>query len=122
MEAVGEHFRPEFINRIDEVVVFQQLGQSQIRGIADIQLDRLRVRMHEREIGLELDDSAFDQLVAVGYDPAFGARTLKRAIQAEIENPLASRILSGEFSAGDTINVSADTESKGLKFERTRFH
>jgi ATP-dependent Clp protease ATP-binding subunit ClpB len=122
MEAVGEHFRPEFINRIDEVVVFQQLGQGQIRGIADIQLDRLRARLHEREIGLALDDSAFDQLVAVGYDPAFGARPLKRAIQAEIENPLASRILSGEFSAGDTILVSADKEGAGLKFERTRFH
>ncbi len=122
MEAVGEHFRPEFINRIDEVVVFQQLGQSQIRGIADIQLDRLRARLHEREIGLELDDSAFDQLVAVGYDPVFGARPLKRAIQAEIENPLASRILSGEFGAGDTITVSAGKEGDGLKFERTKFH
>ncbi len=122
MEAVGEHFRPEFINRIDEVVVFQQLGQSQIRGIADIQLDRLRARLHEREIGLELDDSAFDQLVSVGYDPVFGARPLKRAIQSEIENPLASRILSGEFGAGDTITVSAGKEGDGLKFERTRFH
>ncbi len=122
MEAVGEHFRPEFINRIDEVVVFQQLGQSQIRGIADIQLDRLRARLHEREIGLELDDSAFDQLVAVGYDPVFGARPLKRAIQAEIENPLASRILSGEFSAGDTIMVSAGKDGSSLKFERTKFH
>lgn len=122
MEAVGEHFRPEFINRIDEVVVFQQLGQSQIRGIADIQLDRLRARLHDREIGLELDDSAFDQLVAVGYDPVFGARPLKRAIQAEIENPLASRILSGEFGSGDTITVSAGKEGAGLKFERTRYH
>lgn len=122
MEAVGEHFRPEFINRIDEVVVFQQLGQSQIRGIADIQLDRLRARLHEREIGLELDDSAFDQLVAVGYDPVFGARPLKRAIQAEIENPLASRILSGEFGPGDTITVSAGKDGTSLKFERTKFH
>ncbi|MDE2422197.1 MAG: ATP-dependent chaperone ClpB [Gammaproteobacteria bacterium] len=122
MEAVGEHFRPEFINRIDEVVVFQQLGQSQIRGIADIQLDRLRARLHEREIGLELDDSAFDQLVAVGYDPVFGARPLKRAIQAEIENPLASRILSGEFAPGDTIMVSAGKDGASLKFERTKFH
>lgn len=122
MEAVGEHFRPEFINRIDEVVVFQQLGQSQIRGIADIQLDRLRARLSEREIGLVLDDSAFDQLVTVGYDPVFGARPLKRAIQAEIENPLASRILSGEFAAGDTINVSAGKDGEPLRFERTRFH
>jgi ATP-dependent Clp protease ATP-binding subunit ClpB len=122
MDAVSEHFRPEFINRIDEVVVFQQLGKSQIRGIADIQLDRLRARLEEREIGLEVDISAFDQLVAVGYDPQFGARPLKRAIQAEIENPLASRILSGEFSTGDTIMVSANQEGDGLKFERTHFH
>ncbi|WP_410209308.1 ATP-dependent chaperone ClpB [Aquirhabdus sp.] len=123
MEAVGEHFRPEFINRIDEVVVFHQLGQSQIRGIADIQLDRLRQRLADREIDLVLDDSAFDQLVKVGYDPVFGARPLKRAIQAEIENPLASRILSGEFGAGDTITVSANPDqTDSLKFERARFH
>ncbi len=123
MEAVGEHFRPEFINRIDEVVVFHQLGQSQIRGIADIQLDRLRQRLVDREIDLVLDDSAFDQLIKVGYDPVFGARPLKRAIQAEIENPLASRILSGEFGAGDTITVSAHPDQgDGLTFERARFH
>src|SRR5690606_6113045 len=77
MNAVGEHFRPEFINRIDEVVVFHSLGKAQIRGIADIQLDRLRARLQEREIGLQLDDSAFDELVQVGYDPVFGARPLK---------------------------------------------
>ena len=122
MEAVGEHFRPEFINRIDELVVFQQLGQAQIRGIGDIQLNRLRARLHEREIGLEFTDSAFEHLVAVGYDPAFGARPLKRAIQTQIENPLASRILSGEFGAGDTVTVSAGKEGESLHFERTRFH
>jgi len=123
MEAVGEHFRPEFINRIDEVVVFQQLGQSQIRGIADIQLDRLRARLREREIDLTLDDSAFDQLVKVGYDPVFGARPLKRAIQAEIENPLATRILAGEFAAGDTVVVTGSPHGEsGLHFERARFH
>jgi len=123
MDAVGEHFRPEFINRIDEVVVFHQLGQSQIRGIADIQLERLRRRLTEREIDLVLDDSAFDQLVKVGYDPVFGARPLKRAIQSEIENPLATRILSGEFTHGDTITVSADPDREhALQFERARFH
>ncbi|RYY79024.1 MAG: ATP-dependent chaperone ClpB [Moraxellaceae bacterium] len=120
MAAVGEHFRPEFINRIDEVVVFHSLGKSQIRGIADIQLDRLRARLHEREIGLQLDDSAFDELVQVGYDPVFGARPLKRAIQSEIENPLAQRILSGEFEAGDQIQVKRD--SHGLVFEKVKFH
>jgi ATP-dependent Clp protease ATP-binding subunit ClpB len=122
MNAVSEHFRPEFINRIDELVVFQQLGQEQIRGIGDIQLNRLRARLHEREIGLELTDSAFEYLVAAGYDVTFGARPLKRAIQTQIENPLASRILSGEFAAGDTITVSADEKGASLQFERTRFH
>lgn len=120
MAAVGEHFRPEFINRIDEVVVFHSLAKAQIRGIADIQLNRLRARLHEREIGLQLDDSAFDELVQVGYDPVFGARPLKRAIQSEIENPLAQRILSGEFQAGDQIEVKR--EGHGLTFEKVKFH
>lgn len=120
MAAVGEHFRPEFINRIDEVVVFHSLDKSQIRGIADIQLGRLRARLHEREMGLQLDDSAFDELVQVGYDPVFGARPLKRAIQSQIENPLAQRILSGEFQAGDQIEVKHDDQ--GLSFEKVKFH
>ncbi len=120
MNAVGEHFRPEFINRIDEVVVFHSLGKAQIRGIADIQLDRLRARLQEREIGLQLDDSAFDELVQVGYDPVFGARPLKRAIQSEIENPLAQFILSGEFQAGDQIEVKR--EDGKLRFEKVKFH
>ncbi len=119
MTAVGQHFRPEFINRIDEVVVFDALGKSQIRGIADIQLERLRKRLAEREIGLELDDSAFEQLVSVGYDPVFGARPLKRAIQSEIENPLAQRILSGDFGPGDTIRISGDEQ--GLSFQKARY-
>ncbi len=120
MNAVGEHFRPEFINRIDEVVVFHSLGKAQIRGIADIQLDRLRERLQEREIGLQLDESAFDELVQVGYDPVFGARPLKRAIQSEIENPLAQFILSGEFQAGDQIEVKRDGSK--LSFEKVKFH
>ncbi|OUY08314.1 ATP-dependent chaperone ClpB [Acinetobacter populi] len=110
MAAIGQHFRPEFINRIDEVVVFQSLKKSQMRGIADIQLDRLRDRLGEREIRLRVEDDALDQLIEIGYDPVFGARPLKRAIQQEIENPLAQQILSGEFSAGDTIVVSKDGE------------
>jgi ATP-dependent Clp protease ATP-binding subunit ClpB len=120
MEAVGQHFRPEFINRIDEVVVFHALGQSQIRGIADIQLDRLRRRLKERDMELQLDDSAFEQLVNVGYDPIFGARPLKRAIQSQIENPLAQSILAGEFAAGDVISVTATAD--GLKFEPVKYH
>ena len=120
MEAVSEHFRPEFINRIDELVVFHALGEAQIRGIADIQLDRLRSRLKEREIGLVLDDRAFEQLVAVGYDPVFGARPLKRAIQTEIENPLAQRLLAGEFAAGDLISVRGSEQ--GLLFEHAILH
>ena len=108
MDVVGRHFRPEFINRIDETVVFHPLQQSQIRGIADIQLHGLRDRLLERELFLEISDAFMDRLVAAGYDPVYGARPLKRAIQQELENPLAQRILSGEFSAGDTISVDLE--------------
>jgi len=103
MDAVSSHFRPEFINRIDEVVVFDPLAREQIAGIAQIQLGRLRQRLAERELSLELSDEALDKLVAVGYDPVYGARPLKRAIQRWIENPLAQDILSGSFDAGTTI-------------------
>lgn len=103
MDAVSNHFRPEFINRIDEVVVFDPLARDQIAGIAKIQLGRLQQRLAERELSLELSDEAMDKLVAVGYDPVYGARPLKRAIQRWIENPLAQNILSGAFEAGSVI-------------------
>ncbi|MGQ9425498.1 ATP-dependent chaperone ClpB [Gilvimarinus sp. F26214L] len=105
MEIVGGHFRPEFINRIDEVVVFDPLAESQIRGIAEIQLGLLQERLRDRELGLELDDAVMDKLVAVGFDPVYGARPLKRAIQQYIENPLAQEVLAGRFAPGDTIRV-----------------
>lgn len=120
MAAIGQHFRPEFINRIDEVVVFHSLQKSQMRGIADIQLERLRGRLAEREIGLRVEDDALDQLVNIGYDPVFGARPLKRAIQSELENPLAQSILSGEFKAGDTIVVSKDNDH--LSFDKMKLN
>ncbi|WP_299235797.1 ATP-dependent chaperone ClpB [uncultured Halomonas sp.] len=110
MEVVGTHFRPELINRIDEVVVFHALGQEQIQAIAGIQLDRLRVRLAEHELSLEVSDAAMAQLAVVGFDPVFGARPLKRAIQARIENPLAQDLLAGKFSPGDTIRVDADED------------
>ncbi len=91
MNAVSQHFRPEFINRIDELVVFHSLKKSQIRGIADIQLDRLRARLAERDIRLNVDDQAFDILIDAGFDPVYGARPLKRAIQQQVENPLAQK-------------------------------
>jgi len=108
MEVVGGHFRPEFINRIDEVVVFHPLGQSQIRGIANIQLDQLRQRLVERELGFDISDSALDKLAAVGFDPVYGARPLKRAIQQYIENPLAQDVLGGKFVPGDTIMIDTN--------------
>ena len=119
MQAVSQHFRPEFINRIDEVVIFDPLGQAQIRGIADIQLARLRKRLAEREIGLNLEDSALEQLVRVGYDPVYGARPLKRAIQSEIENPLAQKLLAGEYGPGDTVLVGGNDQ--GLTFDKVRY-
>lgn len=115
MDIVGGHFRPEFINRIDEVVVFHPLQKSQIRGIADIQLDQLRKRLKEREMTLELTDAAIDKLVASGYDPVYGARPLKRSIQRWIENTLAQDILSGKFLGGD--HIVADVSGDDFVFE-----
>nr|WP_312538899.1 MULTISPECIES: ATP-dependent chaperone ClpB [unclassified Moraxella] len=119
MNSVNQHFRPEFINRIDEIVVFHPLGQEQMAGIADIQLSRLRKRLQERDMNIVLSDEAMSQLVAVGYDPVYGARPLKRAIQQEIENPLSVKLLSGEFVAGDTIKVDVDAQNK-LTFDKLR--
>lgn len=103
MEVVGTHFRPEFINRVDEVVVFHPLAESQIQGIARIQIESLSKRLKEQDMKLELDDAAMELLAEVGYDPVYGARPLKRAIQRMIENPLAQRLLQGEFVPGDVI-------------------
>jgi len=108
MDALTQHFRPEFINRVDEVVVFEPLGKDQIAGIADIQLSRLRQRLAERELDLQLSDEALEKLISVGYDPVYGARPLKRAIQRWIENPLAQRILAGDFAPGVTIHAKVE--------------
>lgn len=108
MDAVGAHFRPEFINRIDELVIFEPLGTEQIAGIADIQLQRLRERLVERELRIELSPEALDKLVAEGYDPVYGARPLKRAIQRWIENPLAQRVLAGDFEPGTVIQAQLE--------------
>ncbi|MGP5525845.1 ATP-dependent chaperone ClpB [Psychrobacter celer] len=119
MDSVGQHFRPEFINRIDEIVVFHPLGMSQMAGIADIQLQRLRQRLQEREMDIELSADAMNKLVAVGYDPVYGARPLKRAIQQEIENPLSLKLLAGDFVAGDIIKVDVDQDDR-LTFNKLR--
>lgn len=114
MEVVSGHFRPEFINRIDEVVVFHPLGRDQIRHIADIQLNLLRKRLAAREMHLELDELAMAHLADVGFDPVYGARPLKRAIQQWLENPLANKLLAGEFSPGETIAVSVGDRGQAL--------
>ena len=114
MEVVGQHFRPEFINRVDETVVFHPLGREQIRAITVIQIDYLRRRLADRDLGLEITDAALDQLGEAGFDPVYGARPLKRAIQQQLENPLAQEILAGRFAPGDTIRV--DVAGDGLTF------
>jgi len=108
LEELRAHFKPEFLNRIDDIVVFRQLTKKEIVKIIDVQLERLRHMLQERNITLELDDSARELLAIEGYDPAYGARPLKRAIQTLIQNPMAVKLLSGEIVPGQTLKVSGD--------------
>jgi ATP-dependent Clp protease ATP-binding subunit ClpB len=121
MEQVARHFRPEFINRIDETVVFHPLTQEQIREIAQIQLQSLTERLKEKDIEISISDSAMDTLGALGFDPVYGARPLKREIQQAIENPVAMSILAGEFEPGDRILVDID-DSQRFSFAKQRLH
>ncbi len=114
MDVVGLHFRPEFINRVDEVVVFHPLLKEQIRGIAEIQLGLLKGRLADRDLGFEISQAALGIICDAGFDPVYGARPLKRAIQQLIENPLAQAVLGGDFSSGETINV--DMSGDKLEF------
>ncbi len=116
MDIVGKHFRPEFINRIDDTVVFHPLGKEQIRSIARIQIEYLRGRLRQRDIDLQITDAALDKLGEAGFDPVYGARPLKRAIQERLENPLAQAILAGEYSEGDVVEV--DVEGGELVFKK----
>lgn len=116
MTVVGMHFRPEFLNRLDESVVFHPLGQAQIAKIAAVQLDRLRQRLAQRDLQLDVTDAVMAYLSEVGYDPAFGARPLKRAIQQHLENPLAQALLAGKFLPGQTIH--ADLVSEQVVFDQ----
>jgi ATP-dependent Clp protease ATP-binding subunit ClpB len=121
LEAVRAHFRPEFVNRIDEIVVFEPLGRDEIERIVDIQVGRLAERLAERKLTLRLTEAARAWLAEQGYDPAFGARPLKRVIQRHLQNPLALKLLSGEVREGDAVEVDATPE--GLVFrvlERVR--
>ncbi|NOV32520.1 ATP-dependent chaperone ClpB [Methylomonas sp. ZR1] len=116
MEIVAQQFRPEFINRVDEAVVFHPLGQGQIRAICKIQIELLRRRLQEKDIGMEVSETALDLLGEAGFDPVYGARPLKRAIQRQLENPLANEILSGRFIPGDSIKI--DVANDGLTFSQ----
>jgi ATP-dependent Clp protease ATP-binding subunit ClpB len=111
LQIVGQHFRPEFINRVDDVVVFHPLGREHIRRIVDIQLGYLHQRLADRDMRITLTDAARDKLAAAGFDPVYGARPLKRAIQQQVENPLAQQILEGRFAPGDTIEVSVNEDT-----------
>ncbi len=115
MEEVSQHFRPEFINRVDDVVVFHPLAKEQIKSIANIQVDYLRQRLADRGIALQMSDAALSHLADAGFDPVYGARPLKRAIQRYIENPLAQQILKGEFGEGDTVEV--DFKNGEMRFD-----
>jgi len=113
-KLVGEHFRPEFVNRIDEIVTFNSLGKDQIKGIAKIQIEILSSRLADLDLKLEMSDKAMEMIVDKGYDPMYGARPLKRTIQQLLENPLSQKILSGEFLPGSTIH--ANTENNEIVF------
>ena len=114
MDVVADHFRPEFINRIDDSVVFHPLGKSHIKSIGKIQLIHLRKRLNEQEMGLSVTDAAMDKIAEAGFDAVFGARPLKRAIQQEIENPLAQLLLAGKFAANDKVVI--DVKDDKLTF------
>ena len=120
MEIVTKHFRPEFVNRIDEVVVFHPLGRENIRAITDIQIEYLRKRLHERDMDIVLSDAAKDRLGDAGFDPVYGARPLKRAIQQMVENQLAQDILAGHFVPGDVIKLDVVDDKLTLSKEPAR--
>jgi ATP-dependent Clp protease ATP-binding subunit ClpB len=117
LAAVRGHFKPEFVNRIDEIVVFSRLTEADIARIVDIQVDALRERLSERGLGLELTDAARAHVARVGYDPDFGARPLKRVLQRELADPIAMAVLQGDYREGDTIEVDAAGDG-GLVFTR----
>jgi ATP-dependent Clp protease ATP-binding subunit ClpB len=108
LQILRDHFKPEFLNRIDDIVVFKQLAREEIAQIIDVQLERLRTNLAERGITIDLDDSARELLVQEGYDPVYGARPLRRAIQTLVQNPLALKLLGGDVSSGQTVKISAE--------------
>jgi ATP-dependent Clp protease ATP-binding subunit ClpB len=120
LEELRHHFRPEFLNRVDEIVVFHALSEEHLKEIVEIQLGRLRRRLEERHIALELTDQAKAHLVRIGYDQAYGARPLKRTLQKEIETPLGRKLLEGSIHDGETVKVDYDPAKHQLRFEAER--
>jgi ATP-dependent Clp protease ATP-binding subunit ClpB len=118
MDALRSHFRPEFLNRLDEIILFHALSREEMRTIIDIQLRGLAKRLEERKIRVELSDRAKDLLIAEGYDPTYGARPLKRTLQRSVLDPLAMRVLNGDFREGDTVRI--DAPGGELHFEAVR--
>ena len=110
-EALRGHFRPEFLNRLDDQIIFHSLRKDELRRIVSLQVERLRKRLTERKLGLSISDNATDWLADAGYDPVYGARPLKRAIQRELETPIAKAILAGRYSDGDDVNVDVQPAS-----------
>ncbi|MCL1930209.1 MAG: AAA family ATPase, partial [Treponema sp.] len=118
-ELLKQTFRPEFLNRIDETVIFNRLGKGEIGKIVDIQLAHLTARLAERKITLHITDAAKELLGERGYDPQFGARPLKRTIQSDLENPLAKLVISGSIREGDTVTANISASGDGLEFKKT---
>jgi ATP-dependent Clp protease ATP-binding subunit ClpB len=118
MQAVRDQFKPEFLNRIDEIVMFHRLDERHIEQIVQIQVEQLRARLAERNLGLELSDEALARIAKIGYDPAFGARPLKRVLQREVADPIALAVLKGEYHDGDVVVVDATSDGQ-LTFSRT---
>jgi ATP-dependent Clp protease ATP-binding subunit ClpB len=117
MEAMRAHFKPEFLNRVDELIIFRGLGIEEIKAIVDIQVKKLEQRLLERRIQLKMSEKAKEWLAKEGFDPAYGARPLKRVIQKEIQDKLALKILEGKFKEGDTIAVDVDDKKGELVFK-----
>jgi ATP-dependent Clp protease ATP-binding subunit ClpB len=120
-EALRAHFRPEFLNRLDETIIFHSLRQEELREIVELQVGRLARRLEEKKLGLALNADALDWLAGVGYDPVYGARPLKRAIQRELETPIAKAILASQFTGGHTIAVDVQREgdTRRLRFQQS---
>jgi ATP-dependent Clp protease ATP-binding subunit ClpB len=116
LEVLRNTFRPEFLNRVDEIVIFHSLSREHIEKIIDIQLEYLRKRLKERKLSLELSERAKQLIADKGYDPVYGARPLKRAIQRYIQDQLALQILEGKFAEGDTVTVDSDSKTDGMSF------